>query len=492
MKEVLDIPVAEAGPIGIERRGIDYIPAKERWAKPHNLFTMWAGALFNVEYLVYGAVLYGFGFSFAQCVSIILLANLSFILLGLTSLQGPEAGTTTFTINRAAFGQQGSKLLAFFNWLTQIGFETEGVAIVVLAGIALAQKSGVHTPGTGLKVLFLLVAGAIQLVLPLLGHEKILKTLRILLFPFLVLFIIFAGLTVTKIKLHGVAHGASWQTYTEGLAFIISASGLGWTENGNDFSRYLPRGTSKSRIIWSVFAGAYVPSVLLMILGSAVATFVGSTNASITGLSGAFSGWFLWPYLIVAIIQVFAINSLDLYSSGVTLQALGLRLKRWQAVVVDTVICTALAGYAIFANSFNNLLNEFILFIIVWVAPWTAIYLVDFALRKFRYSAGDLQRRRSGVYFRNGGVHWPAIIAQFAGMVAALLGLDAYPHYISPISNWTTTKTSGGGADVSIFLGLIVAALVYWILASRGVAKEVALQQELADDEIVAIAESEN
>lgn len=486
MREALEIPMAEAGPIGIERRGIDYIPAEERWAKPHNLFWMWGGALFNVEYLVYGAVLYGFGFSFAQSLSIILIANLSYIFLGLTSLQGPEAGTTTFTINRAAFGPRGSKLLAFFNWLTQVGFETEGVAIIVLAAIALAQKAGVHSPGNGLKITFVLLAGLIQLVLPLFGHEKILKTLRVLFWPFLALFIVFAVLTVSKVKLHAVHHGASWQVYLEGLAFIISASGLGWSENGNDYSRYLQRHVSKARTIWAVFFGCYIPSALLMILGAAVATFVGSQNASITGLSGAFSGWFLWPYLVVAILQIFAINSLDLYSSGVTLQALGLRLQRWQAVLLDTVICTALAAYAIFASSFNTLLNEFILFIIVWVAPWTAIYLVDWSLRKMRYSALDLQRTKGGLYFRASGIHWPAIIAQLLGMAASLLALDAYPHYVSPISSWTTTPTSGGGADFSVFTGLIVGGLIYLILANKGVRSEALLQLDASDEEILS------
>jgi purine-cytosine permease-like protein len=481
MREVLEYPIAEAGPLGIESRGIDYIPASERWAQPRNLFWMWSGALFNVEYLVYGAVLFGFGFTLLQAISIILIANLSYILLSLTSLQGPEAGTTTFTINRAAFGPNGSRLLALFNWLTQVGFETEGVAIIVLAAIALTQKAGVHSPGAGYKIVFLLLAGAIQLVLPLLGHHKILKTLRVLFWPFLALFIVFAALTVSKVKLHSVAHGASWQVYFEGLAFIISASGLGWAENGNDFSRYLPRTFSKTKTVVAIFLGTYIPSVLLMTLGAAVATFVGSQNASITGLSSAFSGWFLWPYLIVAILQLFAINSLDLYSSGVTLQALGLRLKRWQAVVLDTVICTTLAGYAIFASSFNNLLNEFILFIIVWVAPWTAIYLVDWALRKFRYSASDLQKTRSGLYYRSGGIHWPGIIAQILGMIASLMALDAYPHYVSPISNATN------GADFSIFTGLLVGGVVYYLLARRSVQAEAALQQEPNEQEILAV-----
>ena len=479
MKEVFEIPIAEAGPSGIERRGIDYVPSRERWAKPVNLFWMWGGAIFNVEIMVYGAILMSFGLSFAQAIFIIVVGNLSYALLGLTSLQGPEAGTTTFTINRASFGPHGSKLIAVFNWLTQVGFETEGLALVVIAGLALSAKLGIHS-STGLKVGLILVAALIQLLLPLLGHAAILKAMRVLVIPFIILFVVFAYLAVGHVNVHSVHHGASWQTMLEGLAFIISASGLGWTENGNDYSRYLPRHTSgKATVAW-VFLGTFIPSVLLMTLGAAVATFVGSDSGSITGIATHFSPWFIWPYLIVAIIQLFAINSLDLYSSGVTLQALGLKISRWHAVLLDTVIVTGLTAYAIFSSSFNTLLSEFILFIIVWVAPWTAVYLVDWLLRGKRYSAIDLQRTKGSLYYRNNGIHWPGVIAQVLGMVAAMLTLDAYPHYVSIVSNATN------GADFSIFAGLLVAGVVYWLLARKTVPAEAQRQQAEPDETAIA------
>ena len=40
---------------------------------------------------------------------------------------------------------------------------------------------------------------------------------------------------------------------------------------------------------------------------------------------------------------LFAINTLDLYSSGVTLQSLIPRLRRLHCVAIDTVVCAALA-----------------------------------------------------------------------------------------------------------------------------------------------------
>ena len=111
------------------------MPQRERWGKPSGLFWMWAGAVWNVEFVVYGALaVVVFGLSFAQAVSIILIGNLFYLLTGLASLQGPQAGTTTFAISRAPFGPNGNRLPSFFNWVTQVGFEIEGIALIVFAG----------------------------------------------------------------------------------------------------------------------------------------------------------------------------------------------------------------------------------------------------------------------------------------------------------------------------------------------------------------------
>lgn len=452
----------------IERRGIEHVPHDSRWGVPSGLFWMWAGAVWNVEFVVYGALaVVVFGLSFAQAVLAVLIGNLTYLLTGLASLQGPQAGITTFAISRASFGPRGNKLPSFFNWITQVGFEIEGIALIVFAAILLAAKAG-FTAGTAAKVIFIIVAVAIQAVLPLLGHAAVLRVLKWLAIPFVVLFAVMAALTTSKVNLHVPAHGASWGALTIFLALVISAGGLGWTENANDYSRYLPRATDKKRIVLAVALGAAIPSALLEILGAAVATGVPSAT-SVNGLISGFPGWFIVPYLIFASCQLFAINTLDLYSSGVTLQSLVPRLKRLHCVAIDTVICGALAAYAVFSAHFFRLLTDFILFIILWLGPWCAIYLVDSYLRRNRFDHGALLDERGGRYFRNGGFHWPAIIAQVLGMAVAALWLNAYSPYVGYLAS-----RNGGpvGSDFSVFLGLFVGGAVYWLLAGEPVRAE--------------------
>ncbi|MGH3302885.1 MAG: purine-cytosine permease family protein [Streptosporangiaceae bacterium] len=451
-----------------ERRGIEHVPQAERWGKASSLFWMWAGAVWNVEFVVYGAIaVVVFGLSFAQAVLIILLGNLTYCLTGLASLQGPQAGTTTFAISRAPFGPNGNRMPSFFNWVTQVGFEIEGIALIVFAAILLSTKAG-FAAGTPAKVIFIILAVAIQAVLPLLGHGAVMQVLRWLAVPFLVLFAVMAGLTAGKVNLHVPAHGASWGALTIFLALVIAAGGLGWTENANDYSRYLPRTIDKKRIVLAVLLGGAIPSALLEILGAAIATGVPSATTP-NGLVSGFPGWFVWPYLIFAIFQLFAINTLDLYSSGVTLQSLFPRLNRLQCVAIDTVICGGIAGYAVFSSHFYMLLADFLLFIIVWLGPWCGIYLVDSWLRRNRYDHDGLLNERSGRYYRHGGFHWPGIVAQVIGMVCAALWLNAYSPYVGPLAS----RVGGTiGSDFSVFIGLFVGAVAYFLLARRSVRAE--------------------
>jgi len=468
----------------IETHGIDYIPLSERWAKPRDVGWMWAGASVQVEYFIYGAILMTFGFTFWQAVSVIIIGNLSFFFLGLMSLQGPQAGTTVFGTNRAAYGPNGSRLIAFFNWLTQLGFEVEGIILIVGAALVLTVKAG-FTPGDPAKVIFVIVAVAIQAVLPFLGHATIVRVLRWLTIPFVAIFAIMLGFTIPHVHTASSHAGVGWPLYLAGLAFTITLSGLGWTECGSDYSRYLRPEAKKSSIIGWVFVCTAIPEILVMVLGAAVFTFVKGlgTGAAFTALATqtAIPAWFVVLFLIFAAFQIFAINGLDLYSSGVTLQAMGVHVKRYVAVVIDCVIVLGFSIFAVLSTSFSTYLGDFVFMVIIWIAPWFGIYMTDWVLRRFKYVPAHLQRTgRDSLYYRNGGIFWPAIIAQLAGMFAAASGLSVTPHIYFTMPTWLNEVTAHTTyADFSVYLGIGVGALVYLVLAFASVRKQADQQDRL-------------
>jgi nucleobase:cation symporter-1, NCS1 family len=268
-----------------------------------------------------------------------------------------------------------------------------------------------------------------------------------------------------RIHLGTLSHGSGWATFAVALALVISAGGLSWANTGSDYSRYLPPETRPGSIFWAASIGGMLPAVLLEILGAGIASVVKSASDPISGLPHALPSWVVTPYLFMAIVTLFAVNTIDLYSSGLTLQAIGLKIKRWQCVLVDMVIATVVAGITIFDSNFNRLYSDFLSLLIVWLSPWLAIYLVDWRMRRGRYDAPALLADRGGTYWRSGGFHIPGVVAQVAGMAASCLWIDTSA-FVGPLSSRTD------GSDMSFFMGLIVGGVVYWLLARQSVRDE--------------------
>jgi len=434
---------------GVEKRGIDLIPVGERHGSPRQIGLMWSGVVLNVQVVVYGALLVGFGLNWWQCVAAIAIGNLTWVITGLCSLAGPAAGTTTFAINRVPFGGQGNRPIAFFNWIMQLGYEVLDLVLMTLAVTALLALGGI-TPSTPATVAIALGLAVIQSILPIIGHAAITRVLRTLVVPFAALFLVLAWLTAAKLQITAVAP-AGWTAFLGGIALAISASGLGWTPNAADYSRYLRPDVSKRALVTAVSIGGALPQCLLMMLGVAVAMVVPAAADPISGLPGAYPIWFVAPYLVFLIVQMITLNAVDLYSSGVTLQAIGLRIGRWQAVALDGVICAVVGLMVVLSGSFSAFVGNFLLFMIVWFAPWAAIFVVDYALRRGRYDVDLLSGRGPGFV-------WAGVAAQAAGMAAALLWLDTTV-YTGPLAAAT-------GVDLSAPAGLVVGGAIYY-LATR-------------------------
>jgi purine-cytosine permease-like protein len=329
-------------------------------------------------------------------------------------------------------------------------------------------REGVHLNDTG-KTIAIILAVLVQFVVPFLGHATITKVLRYLSFVFIVVFVIMACLVIPHAHVTSLHQNTSWWLWTGALVLIVSAGGLGWTENAADYSRYLPADTPPAKTFWAATLGGAIPSILLELLGAA-AYLVSPQVTAAAAVPAAFASWFFWPFLILALPQLFAINTIDMYSSGVTLQALGLPAKRWVCVVIDTIISGGVTALVIFKGNFYTDLSGFLDYIVVWLGAWFGVYIVDYMLRRGRYDFSSLAAKRGGLYWRNGGFNWKALTSLAAGMFAAMMWIEAQyyvPSYSSPLSNHFY------GADFSWAFGLLVSAIIYYVLSFRSVPKEI-------------------
>ena len=104
----------------------------------------------------------------------------------------------------------------------------------------------------------------------------------------------------------------------------------------------------------------------------------------------------------------------------------------------------------------RKVIIKFLSLMIIWIAPWTAIYLTDMYLRRNSYEPEALHRFGEGRYWYSGGWNWPAIVAFGVGAVAAALFANA-PIWQGPLVGLV------GGGDISILSGFVAAGILYYL-----------------------------
>lgn len=441
-----------------EVRGIDIIPASERTGTPKSLFAVWAATVMTMTGFLIGGIVGTLGLPIHLVVLAILIGNLGFLLVGLLSVTGPQAGTSMITISRAALGQRGYWPGSFLSWLTAVGWETVNAVIGTFAVLELFKIIGIGT-GTIQTLFALLITIALVVYIAVKGIFTVIKAQSIF------TIVISIGLTITvlfaipKINL-GVevgdpATGSLVGTFLLALGIIMAAGGISYLNYPADYTRYLPKSANKKAIFGYSFLGGYIPITVLMVMGALLGTAIDMAGDPLATFSQVVPTWFLIPFLLVAIAGIITNNIINIYSSGLSLLAMGLKVKRSTAVLIDGVVVFGIASYAIFGTDFVTFFINFLGIMVVWLAPWGAIVLIDFYQRGQEYNSDEFFKRNSSQYWYKSGFNPIGMIAWIAGAIASVLTINT-PLLVGPLANsWFA------GGDVSVFAGILVAGLIY-------------------------------
>jgi NCS1 family nucleobase:cation symporter-1 len=451
----------------VERHGIDVIPDGERHGDPRELFWIWAGANLVLTFVIIGAALIALGLTFWEGVAAIVAGNAFYLLVGLGGIPGPRAGTATMVVSRAAFGLRGNRAPTFLAWLTVVGWQAVTLVIGALALFALADEVGIKVTN-GLKALLLAVLVLFTYGVAVLGHATIAFLQKIFTWAL--------GLLMIGVAIQVIPHakpsfstghlGASGAVaaFLLGLS-LVAAGPMSYTNYPADYSRYLPRSASSRGIVGWTVLGGLLPSVGIGLIGLMAATATDMSDP-IGGLKPLLASWYFVPFLIVTVGGSITNNFLNTYTSGLTLLALGVRLERWKTIPIDGVLATGAAIYAIFFHDFIESFTEFLSLMLIWIAPWCAVYLVDVLMRGARYQPDGLLRTRGGPYWLWRGLNREGLIAWVVGALAAFF-LTNSVRWQSPLSTHVL-----GGADLSVIGGLLVGGGVYYALRTRAVRQE--------------------
>jgi purine-cytosine permease-like protein len=461
----------------VEGNGINVIADEERKGRPAQLFWPWFGANVSILGLSYGAFALGFGISFAQAVLAGIVGILfSFLLCGFVALAGKRGSAPTMVLSRAAFGVRGNRLPAVISWLLTVGWETVLTILATLATATVFGRLG-WGGGTGTLVVALVVVAVLIVAAGVLGFDLIMRLQAVITVVTAVLTVVYMVLVADRIDWSTVAAlpAGETQQVVGALVFLMTGFGLGWVNAAADYSRYLPRtASSRGVVFWTTFGSSLAPIVLLcfglLLAGSSQELSDAIAADPIGALAAELPTWFLVPFAIVAVLGLVGGAVLDIYSSGLALLAMGVRVPRPVAALIDGVIMIVGTVYVVFfGGEFLGQFTGFLITLGVPVAAWCGIMLADIAVRRRDYAEPELYDPAG----RYGDVRWFPIAVI---VVCTLLGWGlvtnsaagwlAWQGYLLGPLGLGGTEGAWAYANLGVLLALVL-AFVATLLGTR-------------------------
>src|SRR5690349_9361334 len=389
---------------GLEVRSIDYVPLSERHGKVWHLGPLWFMSNAQIATLAVGLISISEGASWLWSVLAIVAGVLvGTLFMAFHSAQGPQLGLPQMIQSRPQFGYVGALLVWLFAYVQYAGFN---VFNTILGGDAMSRTA--H----GSVKLWVVVLTVVALVVALFGYDLIHRAERWLTVLMIVIFGIF---TITLFFIHypaGTFDAGSFQASPFlGQFGVVAGYQISWAIYVSDYSRYLPPDVPvRTTFMWTYW-GSAIGGAWMMIVGATLAAWAGKS----------FDGT--------------GVAELDQVGDHV--------FTGFGAIVL------ILAATENFLGNFNN----FLLLILYLFVPWTAVNLVDYYIvRRGHYAIAEIFNPR-GIYGRWG---WRGILAYLIGFAAMIPFFDVGTLYEGPAAH------AFGGADISFFIGLPVAGLLYY------------------------------
>ena len=471
------------GAFRVEENGINIVSDAERKGTPRDLFWPWAAANVSVFGISYGAFTLDFGISFWQAfVAGVIGIIFSFWLCGVIAISGKHGSAPTMILSRAAFGVEGQKLPSAISWILTVGWETVLTILATLATATVFERLG-WGGGTTTKLIAMVVVSVIIIGAGVLGFDTIMKVQTWITYVTGILTVGYFLLVWDKVDwnaINSIPTGSA-QSFIGALIFLLTGFGLGWVIAAGDYSRYLPRNSSNSGIVWWTTLGASIfPLILLifglMLAGSSKDLKDGIAMDPIGALAAELPTWYLVPFVIVAVLGLVGGAVLDIYSSGLALLSAGIRIPRPVAALIDGILMVLGTTYVVFfADNFLNPFMGFLITLGVPVAVWAGIMVVDVLLRRRDYSGEDLFDARG----RYGAVNPKTMALMAVGTIVGWgLVTNGYAGWLKWQGYLLGPLGLGGRegpwawANLGVLAALLIGSLGYWALCANDVRRQ--------------------
>jgi NCS1 nucleoside transporter family len=445
----------------IERHSIDHVPASERHGVVWHQGPFWFTGAVVLPSMLVGFAGPGLGLApLWSFIAVVIGMALGTAFMALHANQGPRLGLPQMIQSRAQFGSIGAAFPLLVAVFIYLGFNVFGFIVT-------AEAIKVVAPGATdfWIVVFALLAIAASLV----GHDFLHFFQR---WSGYLAIVVFAILTIVAVG-HYLAGGrhASGHGFTIAgfmVAFTVATGyQISYAIYVSDYTRYLPEQVSARGVIGWTFWGGFIGAAWPAALGVIIASYTTVTDPIVAAHS---VGNLLFPgFGVLAILcslpALVGTSGVNAYGSMLCGLSIADGFRGIRPTVKVRLIGVAASGavsliIAVFlpANYLGSF-NTFLAILAYLVIPWSAVNLADFYLvRRGHYRIADITDR-NGAY---GRYAWRGIVAFLAGL-AAMIPFMSLSFYTGPVPK------AIGGADLSFFVGLIVAGGLY-LLVSRNAA----------------------
>jgi len=437
--------------LAVERRGIEYVDEQQRHGNPINQFSIRFSPVIYLAAIVLGGVAIPMGLGLAGSITAIVLGNLlGAACTSACAVMGPRLGLPQIPMGRSAFGYRGNYLPAVLSSLLYIGYFTVGT---ILGSKSLADlfKLPYIPVAVGVAVISVLIAIFGYNLLHAFGRWVTRVSIVVLIVVSILLAIHGPGAAAAAL-LSGTEYWLVWL-----LEFtIVFSYTMSWAPYASDYSRYLPRATSRRKIFGYSFAGLFLSTTWMMALG-AVLTTLGVHGGVLEAFSVALPTPILMITLFTLGIAAIPHNAVNLYSGAMASLTWGLPLKRGATVVISGAIGAVLAIF-LGGPNFQSNFNAFLFLVAYYVTPWLAIICADFYWihRGGRdYPPAPAFEQPDGPL---AGIRWPGMAAFLVGILVSVpfMATDLFTGPIGRALN---------GADLSYFVSFLVAGGIYIVMS---------------------------
>jgi nucleobase:cation symporter-1, NCS1 family len=453
-----------AGSLVIEGRSIDYIPESERHGKLSSQGPFWFLGNFTFLTISLGFVGPGMGLSaWWTTVAGALGVMFGTIFMAFHGSQGPEMGLPQMIQSRAQFGYRGVIIALAATIFVFVGFNVVAVTLIT-DGMSSVFHLDRVTVACGVV--------AVGSLISIFGHDLLHRAFKWALTAALPLYALVTIAAIIGVRQpHAVPAaelGFKWVAFA--TQFAIAASyNISYAPFVSDYSRYLPKHTSRPKLIAAVFLGASLSGAWMIGLGAWLAQQLRTEDAFValnlagTSLMPGLGGVFV----MVAVVACIPLIGLNSYSAMLTLLTAIDSFRKItptsSARVIAIIANSALALLCALSIGGNGiaLLNVFMTVLLYFLVPWTAVNLVDyFFVRKGQYAISHLFTSK-GIY---GNWQVRGIAAYLVGFVVMIPFFNVFDAtnnkdvFVGPLARELH------GVDVAWLIGLIVSGVLYYIL----------------------------